>query len=843
MASQYGSSLSYSPTEQQIQSTRANYATNNAVKNSGLFKDPLANSTAQGLINTYQETIARNYQAIAAATEARAKAEQILADEASASAEDMRSAQARLDQSQADLERKISNIDSQMEQLTKNADEYTNLIKSTNDSNQQAVYRQKALDESKKKGILQDEKVKLEEELGNTKTSKVTLGQSISKKDILTSESGNSKNGISFIENPTGWLELHATDLIPIIVGAVASYVGLNVVGGGLFGGGSGGSGGSSGSGAGGGNSSLEGFAGSVFNTLNGLLNRLFSELEGAVDSAVNTYAASMGKVNARLYGTDDMTFESILSDLRDTVGSSMVVNQASMIGKLVELTQKGVVYNLEQRALLATLSEDLVPTFEVLGNNIERMIRLQQADITLSRMGAEAQLQQVLNSVFKDSSYLNNTYDDVYSAITDALAMQADTDQATQFGYTVQKWLGGLYSVGFDAATSLANAINLLGTGNVNALNEQQTTLLAMSASRAGLSYSSLLNEGLTAENTNALFKSMIEYLQDIANNTSGNVIKSEWGNILNISMADWKAIQNLSESDISNLYNSAITQQSAETLVGDTLMSILPTRIHTSEMINNAIDNTMLNFGMSIASNPDKYSQWKLLNLAGGLATSFSGDSSVTGGILNMFSSAATFATFAEDILKIPRDIFDLLTKGDNAIASIMSNYQATMDRGGMAYDSSGNSISYNISSSSNKLTIGFDDEDSEVFSDISAGLNTVNENGLQTNFLASDMDDETISRITTSAADSTLTTLQQQDEYQSATAQNVISQESVLVRDINDLYAELFEKQTTPIRVALAKVEDQGRSDIHSAIEGVTVNVSGGDDVFGGISSMRG
>ena len=83
----------------------------------------------------------------------------------------------------------------------------------------------------------------------------------------------------------------------------------------------------------------------------------------------------------------------------------------------------------------------------------------------------------------------------------------------------------------------------------------------MAMSASRAGLSYSQMLSTGLTFENVDSLMTAMVQYLQDIANNTSNQVTKQAFTDVLNLTMSDLRAVSNLSTTDIATLQNNNIT------------------------------------------------------------------------------------------------------------------------------------------------------------------------------------------------------------------------------------------------------------------------------------------
>lgn len=658
--------------------------------------------------------------------------------------------------------------------------------------------------------------------------------------ELFSAISGGKWDKVSEILLPAAFSVLGVVGGIAVvgaIINKAADLLGLSGEGGGLLGGSSG-SGGLTGL--------LGGLVSGGLNITSDILQAIEGKLNDGVNQAVGIYADSMGKVNARLLGSG-VNFADIVDEVRSSVGSSMLINESKLINQIVNLSERGINYNLEQRALLETLKEDLVPTFSALDGTLTRLVRIQQADLTLSQMGTEAKLLQLLNEQFRDTSYLSDSFDTINQTLEQVLATQLDTDQMTQFGYAIQKWLGGMYSVGVSsqAINSFADAINKLGTGDINKLGDSAAnTLMAMVANRAGLSYASLLTEGLTADTTNELMKAMVEILQDIANNTSSNVVKSQWGEILNISMSDWRAIQNLTQEDISNLYNSIVDQQIAESEVASLIENNLAQNIHISEQIDNALSNTLLGFGLGIANDPTKYAKWKLFSLANGITSEVGGN--YVGAISNILTEGMTFLSFAEDIMNLPRQLMSLLVQGDTGIGNLMSGYESQLTRGGMNINST-----TSMSESSDSIRIS--NEMANLFME-SFG---VEENGGNISYMnRSDYEDydsdlsvygDEGDFVETSAEDYTMTTLQQQDQFVSATAQNIISQDSAMIRDINDLYAELFERQTTPIRVALAKVEDEAKLNIHEAIEGSNVIVSGEvsveGDVFGSLSGMRG
>jgi hypothetical protein len=54
------------------------------------------------------------------------------------------------------------------------------------------------------------------------------------------------------------------------------------------------------------------------------------------------------------------------------------------------------------------------------------RIIRIQQQDSTASRLGMEKALNDMLNSYYKDTSYLTQTFDEVSSALFEMTANQS---------------------------------------------------------------------------------------------------------------------------------------------------------------------------------------------------------------------------------------------------------------------------------------------------------------------------------------------------------------------------------------------------------------------------------
>ena len=423
----------------------------------------------------------------------------------------------------------------------------------------------------------------------------------------------------------------------------------------------------------------------SVVDSIEKRLNQSFTE-------SANFQSQYLGKVDARLQSEEEQTgfFKQLTDDVQKQVGASRFVSQKEVLENVARLTEQGVAYNIEQRALLASLSDKMVTTFDVLDVTLQRLIRVQQADLTMSQLGSEAKLTKFLNSQFEDTSFLNQMYDNVLAALTDSISSM-DKNNATAFSYAVEKWLGSLYSVGLSdsAISSIATGINALASGNISTLNSNQplSVLMNMSATGAGLSYADLLTQGLNASNVNDLMRSMVEYLGTIAENTTENqVLRSQWSDVLGITLTDLRAVSNLTQNDISKIYNSQTdylqsieeTQNQLQTVVGKT---------STSERIQNMSNNFMFDWGMNLSQNGAQYLTWYAGQFVDSLLSTFKLDNTMVGKIVKLVTAIPALSSLSE-------------TLGDISSSSGL----------GLSFDTSGGGLAGILGSIGNLITLPF-------------------------------------------------------------------------------------------------------------------------------------
>lgn len=585
--------------------------------------------------------------------------------------------------------------------------------------------------------------------------------------------------------------------------------------------------------------SSAEGLStvGKILDVVSGISKKMSQNFT----QAVNFQNQYMGKVDARLQSEEAQTgfFKQITDDVQSAVGASRFVSQKELLQNVAKLTENGIAYNIEQRAMLATLSDKMVTTFDVLDNTLQRMIRIQQADLTMSQLGSEAQLTKFLNSQFEDTSYLNTMYDSVLAALTDSISSM-DKNNATSFTYAVQKWLASLYSVGLSdqAVASIASGINALASGNINTLNSNQplSVLMNMSATNAGLSYSDLLTQGLNASNVNDLMRSMVDYLGTIAENTTDNqVLRSQWSDVLGITLTDLRAVSNLTNNDISAIYRSNTTYDQSINETKNQLQTVVG-RTAASERVQTMADNFMFNWGMNMAQNDAQYMTWYATQFVDQLLGVVGLQNSTVGMITKVISALPMLSSLSETLGDISNTSLAFNTSGGGILGVLgaLGNIITLPFNIASALGSAVGNM-FDTMSGQNKSLMGFDwDPFTMRGTDYTQGIKGVaysgGVGGLTGSYRSAQQsyNDIVITGSTfgyeapvveglsssayynTTGASSTINNLVTNATNLANATTAITGMSEQINTGANDIYKELFETQSKPIRVKLAELE---------------------------------
>ena len=379
-----------------------------------------------------------------------------------------------------------------------------------------------------------------------------------------------------------------------------------------------------------------------------------------AINSSMTLLTGTQSKIAARLQSSGE-SFTKLNMTMQMQLAASPFIKYTDMLGKVEELVDKGVAYNVDQRAFLASISDKIASTFDAFDSNLLQIIRIQQEDSTKQRLGMEASLTKFLNKNYQDTSYLSGAHDSITEALT-ASIVQLGTAGGAEFEYQVQKWFGSLSALGMDdnTLTGLATAINALSTGDVEAMaSSEQMNLIVMAANRAGISYADLLTHGVNSENVNDLLSNIVAYWSEIAN-TSNQVVKNQYSKLFGLSMTDMTAIKNVTQADMDKIYNEKLSYSGMRNELSLQLLQI-PLRMAASEMLDNVMDNVITGIGMNIAASPGAAATWVLNSLV----------KDATGGI--NIPTIGAFAMGSGLELDLETDINSLIQLGMVGISTI--------------------------------------------------------------------------------------------------------------------------------------------------------------------------
>lgn len=334
--------------------------------------------------------------------------------------------------------------------------------------------------------------------------------------------------------------------------------------------------------------------------------------LEDAVEQ-IGSYTTAW---DTRLHGSTLTNHSTLTALVKNAVGVSPWIKQSDVMAKLDDAIDQGINYNVAERAYLDTLSDSIATTFDAFSTTMNQIIRVQQADSTAERLGMEASMTEYLNATFQNTEYLSDEFDSVTSALYEATSLMA-SDESIGFEYQVQKWLGALYSVGMDGSSisSIATAIGQLASGDLSGTDSGAGKLLVMAASNAGLDYSKMISDGFDDSEINSLMQSMVDYLETIA--SDNKVVQTKMASIFGLKTSDVAAVTNLTDSTISNIYNTG-SSYSAGSANSELLkmMGTIGLRTDMATAISNLKDNFIYTLEAGIAENPALYATYVLAN-----------------------------------------------------------------------------------------------------------------------------------------------------------------------------------------------------------------------------------
>ncbi len=347
-------------------------------------------------------------------------------------------------------------------------------------------------------------------------------------------------------------------------------------------------------------------------NAAMGALANLAQQLNAQTDKI----GAKQAPIDTRLQGSrvNDKILGSYWKQLARDMNKIGAVNpyftQDDFANNIETLVNKGISFDIKQRAFLMTIQEKIANTFDVADGTLLRLVRIQQQDTTAGRLGMESALNSFLNSMYETSEYLSDVAASVRSSLGEMQALMEGA-AATELEFQVQKWMGSLYSVGMsqDAVQSIAQTFGQIASGDVGGLTGSGTgNLLIMAANEAGMSIADILQDGLNADETNTLMQAMVNYLAEIAETSSDSrVVQQQLANVYGVKASDLRAATNLASSlkDVSKqdlTYSGMLGQLNK-------MANSMILRTSTGEMLTNVWDNVQYTMATQMANDPILY------------------------------------------------------------------------------------------------------------------------------------------------------------------------------------------------------------------------------------------
>lgn len=337
------------------------------------------------------------------------------------------------------------------------------------------------------------------------------------------------------------------------------------------------------------------------------------------LEADMRSVAMTQTQIDTRLQGSKRSKnflgsyWQDMSNTITQNVGVSPFVQQKDVVDKLKTLVGQGISFNVEQRAFLDTISEKIATTFEATDASLVKLVRIQQADSTAARLGMESALTSFLNNMYETTEYMQQAADSIRANIYEASALM-DAEEATEFEYQVQKWMGSLYSVGFNNSEGLSGALGKLAAGDISGITDGgYGNLLVMAANKANLSIAEILADGLDDSSTNALMQAMVEYLSGIYDETKDNkVVAQQFANVYGLTASDLKAAANLASST-TNISKNNISYGGMLTQL-NTMADSMWRRTSMGEMMTNLFDNFNYTMASQMGNNPILYSIYTL-------------------------------------------------------------------------------------------------------------------------------------------------------------------------------------------------------------------------------------
>lgn len=381
------------------------------------------------------------------------------------------------------------------------------------------------------------------------------------------------------------------------------------------------------------------------------------SDMAKQLEKKIDDIASYKSAIDTRLQGSSNERFagsywDQLTRDMTAVGAINPFYKQETFANNMKDLVNRGISFDLKQRAFLMTIQDKIATTFDVADGTLLRLIRIQQEDSTAGRLGMESALNTFLNNMYENTEYLSQVADSVRGSLEEMQSLMSGAE-ATEVEYQVQKWLGSLYSVGMsqNAVSGISDALGKIAAGQIEGLtNGGAGNLLIMAANDAGLSIADILTKGIDATDTNKLLQASVNYLAELAESAKDNkVVQQQLADVFGVRASDLRAATNLVlPGSINSVYGNSLTYENMLSQL-TSMAGSMGSRTSMAEMMTNFWENGQYTLAGSMASNPVSYFIYKMAKVvddaAGGIDLPF----------LNVMGFGVDLNTTVSDLMRV--------------------------------------------------------------------------------------------------------------------------------------------------------------------------------------------
>ena len=131
------------------------------------------------------------------------------------------------------------------------------------------------------------------------------------------------------------------------------------------------------------------------------------SNFAAKLENTMDEIGSFKGFIDTRLQGSSNETtvfgsyWDQIVKDITGISAVTPFFKQSDFSANVKSLVERGIAFDLEQRAFLMTIQDKIANTFNVADGTLLRLIRIQQEDSTAGRLGMESALNAFLNNMY----------------------------------------------------------------------------------------------------------------------------------------------------------------------------------------------------------------------------------------------------------------------------------------------------------------------------------------------------------------------------------------------------------------------------------------------------------